>query len=45
MLRIIYTVLIVILAFLSGLLFFEYITLRQHVNRIVEIQEEYQTYT
>ncbi len=45
MLRVIYTVLLAILAFLSGLLFFEYVTLRHQVNRIVEIQEEYQTYT
>jgi murein DD-endopeptidase MepM/ murein hydrolase activator NlpD len=45
MFKIIYTGLIIILSFLAALLFFEYISLRQQVSRIVEIQEEYQTYT
>lgn len=34
-----------ILSFLSGLLFFEYVSLRQQVNHIVQIKQEYQTYT
>ena len=45
MLKIIYAGFIGILSFLSGLLFFEYVSLRQQVNHIVQIKQEYQTYT
>ena len=45
MIRSLSTVLIGIMIVLSGLLFYEYLHLKQQVQRVVEIQEEYQTYT
>lgn len=45
MLKMLFAGFFIVLSLLSGLLFFEYLTLRRHVERIVEIQDEYQTYT
>jgi murein DD-endopeptidase MepM/ murein hydrolase activator NlpD len=45
MIKLLQTVLVATMAFLSVVLCMEYMSLRHQVKRVVEIQEEYQTYT